>query len=122
MSTIIYNNNISQVKVYRKSKYYSSLEFRTGRKKVGTKFWIIPIYQKVEALFYDWAGEYWGTVEEYNTGDRETFFEDGVCYYKPHCSIYLNNGKHEDVYFDTVEKLDAYVEELKNLAPHIILK
>jgi hypothetical protein len=31
----------------------------------------------------------------------------------------MNDKSHKDVYFETVEELNAYVDELKSKAPHI---
>ena len=118
---VLFNNNISQVNVYEKSRHYCDLSFKKGKKQIGTKWGIFTVYEEVEGLFFWWGDGYWGTVEEYNR-DRETYFEDGEFYKKPHCIIHTNSGKENIVYFKTTEELHKYVDELKNLAPHIIIK
>jgi hypothetical protein len=119
---ILFNNHISQINVYEKSLHYSDLVFKRGARQVGTKFGIFPVYETVEGLFSHWSDDYWGTVEEYNTSDRNTYFEDGEFYVKPHCIIYTTGGKSNTVYFKTVKGLLNYVDELKSLAPNVILK
>jgi hypothetical protein len=123
---ILFNSNISEVRVFQKAKYYSSLCFGLGKRKIGRRFGIFPVYEKCSALFYDWGGDYWGELEDYNSLDRKTYVEvvdgEGRFYYKPHCTIYLNGGTHHEVYFETVDELTEYVNELKSVAEHIILK
>lgn len=119
---VLFNSNISQINVYEKSYYFSSLTFKRGKRQVGTKFGIFPIYESVEGLFYYWDDKYWGTVEEYNTLERNTYFEVGEFYYKPYCVIHTNSGKANTVYFETVSQLLDYVDELKDFLPHIIIK
>jgi hypothetical protein len=116
---ILFNNNISEVRVYEKSLHRSGYEITWGKILVGRKFGIVPIFKKVYGLF-SWH-EYIGTIEDY-CKDNKMYFENGEFYYKPFCQIWLNNGKCHELFFDTVEELSNYVDELKLLAPHIIIK
>jgi hypothetical protein len=117
---ILFNRNISEVRVYEKALHYSELVVSTGKIRVGRKFGIIPIYEKIHGLFWWIDGEYWGTIEDYNK--RETSYVEGDTFFKrPHCEIWLNNGEHHEQYFKTVDELYKYVEELKSSAPHITL-
>jgi hypothetical protein len=118
---VLFNKNISQINVYEKSQHYSDLVFKRGKRQIGTKWGIFPIYEMVEGLFYYWDDEYWGTIEEYNS-KGETYFEGGVFYQRPHCVIYTTGGQSNKVYFKTTNELLEYVDELKSLAPHVILK
>ena len=122
---IVFNSNITEVRVFpdRSLRFDTSLYLGKGRVKIGTKFGIFPVYKRVEGLFHSWSQNYWGTIEEYNKEYSKNRFvtPEGEFYYKPHCSIHMNNGKFHDVFFDTDEELNKYVDELKGLAPHIIL-
>ncbi len=117
---ILFNNNISQINVYEKSRHFSDLVFKRGAKRIGTKLGILPVYETVEGLFYHWDDEYWGTVEEYNA-EGTNYFEDGKFYERPHCVIYTTGGQSNKVYFKTTKELHNYVGELASLAPHVIL-
>jgi hypothetical protein len=118
---ILFSNNITEIRVYEKARHYSDLVFGTGKRKIGTKWGIFPIYEKIEGLFYHWSNDYWGTVEEYNT-QIDTFYEDGLFYKKPCCEIHLCSGQLHTKYFETVEELHKYVDKIKWNSPHIILK
>jgi hypothetical protein len=118
---VLFNKNISQINVYEKSRHFGDLVFSTGKRRIGTKWGIFPIYETIEGLFNHWSEEYWGTVEEYNAKGN-TYFEDGKFYKRPHCIIHTNSGKENTIYFGTTNELLQYVDELKSLAPHVILK
>jgi hypothetical protein len=49
---ILFSNNITEIRVYEKARHYSDLVFGTGKRKIGTKWGIFPIYEKIEGLFY----------------------------------------------------------------------
>jgi hypothetical protein len=120
---ILFNRHITEIRVREKAQHWSSLTYGIGKRQVGTIFGIFPRYETVEGLFgglYD--DKYWGTIEEYNTPDRNTYFENGEFYCKPHCVICMSNGTQHTVYFKTVAELTAYADELKSIAPHITLK
>ena len=61
------------------------------------------------------------TMEEFSKW-KKTYIEDDKFYLKPHCRIFFANNANEDVFFETVEELNKYVDELKNNGPHIIIK
>jgi hypothetical protein len=119
---IVFNSNITEIRVYPKARYYSDLALRNGLVFKGRKYLIFPIYERKEGLFRRWDGEYWGSIDDYNTKDRKSYVEDGEFYSKPHYELHMNNGKHHEVYFETVEELNEAVNGLKNMAPHIIVK
>lgn len=52
---------------------------------------------------------------------KNSYHEDDVIYYKPHCVIHTADKNNQEIYFETVEELDKYVDELKAQAPHIIV-
>ena len=107
---IIFNNAITEVAVYEKLKHDSALILTTRSVKVGVKFFIFPIFKKMEGLFYRYDHDYWGSIEEYNTLPRNTYFDGVGFYFKPHCKIILNNGNYHKKYFENVEDLKQYVE------------
>jgi hypothetical protein len=122
---IVFSSNITEVVIFGEKalRWDTSLILRKGKRKIGTKFLIFPIYEQIEGLFYRYSEEYWGTIEEYNKSYSNRFVTpDGKFYYKPHCRIHMNNGQYNEVFFETVEELNEYVNELKTLASHIILK
>lgn len=123
---ILVNEHISEVIVREKLKYYNDLWYSTYLKKEGKILGIFPKYTTKKGLCYRWSGNYWGEIEEYNTKDRNMYFEfdgtDGVFYYKPHCAIIMSSGKEYVHYFETVEELKEYVEKLVVEVPHITLK
>ena len=125
---IIFNNAISNVRVFPKNK-----DFNTGlkvvnnyKRKIGTKYLVIPIYEIVPNAVVDrWAGfepGYYSTVEEFNQTSEKCYIEDNTIYYKPHCTIFFGIKGYQDVYFKTVEELNNYVEDLKKLGSHIIIE
>jgi len=124
---IIFNNAISNVRVFPKDKNWDNglMVVNNHKRKIGTKYLIIPIYEIVPNAVVDrWVGYgdgYYSTVEEFNQTSEKCYIEDNTIYYKPHCTIFYNNKGSEDVFFKTVEELNLYVDELKLIGPHIII-
>jgi hypothetical protein len=118
---IIFNHAISNIRVYPKvedwlTNYKVVNDFKL---RVGYKFFIIPVYKIIpKAVVRGLAWEFVCDTNEFKH-DR-LFIEDDKFYYRPHCTIFLNNKSHQDVYFDSVEELNSYVDEIKSKAPHII--
>ena len=112
---IIFNNAISNIIVLNNFK-----------RKIGTKYLVIPIYEIVPNAVIDehagFSGEYYCTVEEFNQTSEKSYIEDNKIYYKPHCTIFFGMKGYQDVYFKTVEELNNYVEDLKKLGSHIIIE
>ena len=126
---IIFNSNISKVNVfpkYRPNCFESRLAYRKDfKKRVGTKFLIFPVYEIVphavirEVGLFDTTEEFVCELKDFKSDYY--YFEDGVLYEKPHCTIYMNDRSSKDVHFESVEVLNSYVEEIKSKAPHIII-
>ena len=57
------------------------------------------------------------SLDEYK--EKNAYVENGKVYYYPHCTIYLMDESKKDVYFETVEEMEAYITELASSAPHI---
>lgn len=120
---ILFNSNISEVYVYEKRVVWDiSLYVGEGKRKVGYKFGIFPMYEKCYAVFKYWDDKYYSTIEEYNNKSKDKYIEGEEFYFKPYCVISSNSGEKHTVRFKTVKELNDYVDELKNLAPHIVLK
>jgi len=120
---VLFTNNISEVYVHEKTEVWDiDLSVRNGRRKVGTILGIFPKYEKCYGVFHWWDDEYWGTVEEYNKKSKERYIENGKFYYKPYCLIVSNSGEKNTVIFETVKELTVYVEKLKTIGEHIVLK
>lgn len=120
---VLFNNNISEVYVHEKTEVWDiDLSVRNGRRKVGTILGIIPKYEKCYGVFHWWDDEYWGTVEEYNLITTDKYIEGNRFYYKPYCLIVSNSGEKNTVIFKTVKELTVYVEKLKTIGEHIVLK
>ena len=120
---ILYIHGITKVSVFRKFRCWElRLKIvKNFRKKVGRKFLFFPIYEDLgECVVNHWSENFVSTVEEFKS--TEVFIEDGVFYYKPHCSIYMNNNSKKNIYFEKVEELNKYVNELKSIAPNIIIE
>ncbi len=124
---IIFNSNITRVNVHKKYKpnrFESSLKYvAVYRKKVGRKFLFFPIYEIVyHAVIrtggvFDSGEDFVCELKDYES--EYYYFEDGILYEKPHCTIFMNDGKSREVHFNTVDELDKFVEDLKSKAPHI---
>jgi len=123
---ILFTNNISEVYVHEKTGVWDiDLSVRNGKRKVGTIWGIFPKYEKFYGVYHWWNNEYWGTVEEFNKYSEHStdkYIEEGTFYYKPHCIIVSNSGEKNKVIFETVEELLSYVEDLKKVGDHIIMK
>ena len=120
---VLFNNNISEVYVHEKTEVWDiDLSVRNGKKVVGTILGIIPKYEKCYGVFHWWDDEYWGTVEEYNLITTDKYIEGNRFYYKPYCLIVSNSGEKNKVIFKTVKELTVYVEKLKTIGEHIVLK
>jgi hypothetical protein len=120
---VLFTNNISEVYVHEKTEVWDiELSVRNGRKVVGTILGIFPKFEKCYGVFHWWDNEYWGTVEEYNKSHTDKYIEEGTFYYKPYCLIVSNSGEKNKVIFETVEELLYYVEDLKKVGEHIIIK
>jgi hypothetical protein len=120
---ILFNNNISEVYVNEKRRlFHINYIIGNGKRKVSTKWGIFPKYEKCYGLFSRWGGEYWGDIEEYIKIYGDEYIEDGAFYRKPYCLIVSNSGEKNEVVFETVDELLSYVEELKNMGEHILIK
>ncbi len=121
---ILFTNNISEIRVFEKyQEWDNSYYIDLGKKRVGTRFFIFPIYEKVKGLFYYYDDNYYCTIEEYNNDiTKRKYIEDGKFYHYPHCTIYMNSGEKHDVYFKTKDELYDYVNELKKGSSHIEIK
>jgi hypothetical protein len=125
---IIFNHSISNVRVFPKNEKWNTslIVLNNFKRKIGTKYLIIPIYEIVPNAVIDehagFSGEYYCTVEEFNQTSEKCYIEDDTIYYKPYCTIFYNNKGHEDIFFETVEELNLYVGELKTIGPHIIVE
>ena len=120
---VLFTNNISEVYVHEKTEVWDiDLSVRNGRRKVGTILGIFPKYEKCYGVFHWWENEYWGTVEEYNLITTDKYIEGNRFYYKPYCLIVSNSGEKNTVIFETVKELTVYVEKLKTIGEHIVLK
>jgi hypothetical protein len=124
---ILFNHAITRVNVFPKYKPFRfecslSIE-RDFKKKIGVKYWFLPVYEIIpvavvrNAGLFDDRKELVCELKDFKSDHH--YFEDDVLYKKPHCTICMSDKSHKDVYFDTVEELNAYVDELKSKAPHI---
>jgi hypothetical protein len=119
---IIFNSAISNVRVYSKIENYDiSYEVKKNFKVVvGRKFLIIPIFKTIpNAVVNHWNNKFICSVEDFK--GVKSFIEDDTIYYKPHCKIFFGNGSQE-IFFETIEELDKYVNDLKIFAPHIVIE
>jgi hypothetical protein len=119
---IIFNHAITNVRVHPKLEaWYTSYKLiHNYKRRIGYKFLLIPIYEKIPKAIIKgfWPEEFVCSADEFNHSkiylDGETF------YYKPHCTLWLNNKSNQEIFFDTVEDLNKYVDNLISMAPHII--
>lgn len=56
---ILFNSNIAEVRVFNKARYSNSLWYGTGKRKIGRRLGIFPVYEKADAIFYKWDNDYW---------------------------------------------------------------
>jgi hypothetical protein len=124
---IIFNHSISNIRVFHKIRNWNTslIVLNNFKRKIGTKYLIIPVYEIVPNAVIDeyasFSGEFYCTVEEFNKTSEKCYIEDDTIYYKPYCTIFFGIKGHKDIFFETVEELNLYVEELKTIGPHIII-
>lgn len=125
---IIFNNAISNVRVFPKDKNWDNglMVVNNHKRKIGTKYLIIPIYEIVPNAVVDrwvrFGDGYYSTVEEFNQTSEKCYIEDNTIYYKPHCTIFFGTKGSEDMFFETIEELNIQVEKLKKIGPNIIIE
>ena len=120
---IIFNQNICRVNVYEKLEdYIGTFVVTTGKRKIGYRFKIFPQYEKIEGVFYWWHEDFYSSIEEFNKKQKRKYVEDKKIYYKPHCVIVTNDGNKEEVFFETKEELNSYVDKLKSFSSHITIE
>jgi hypothetical protein len=119
---ILFNNNISSISVFEKSRYYGSFIVKNGRRKIGTRFGIFPVYEKIYGIFGRYSEGFLYTIEDFNKGTKYYVEENDGIYYRPYCNISMNNGNTESIYFSTVSELKDYIEKIKEKSNHIIIK
>jgi hypothetical protein len=124
---IIFNNAISNIRVLPKNENWNTnlIVLNNFKRKIGTKYLVIPIYEIVPNAVIDkhasFSGEYYCTVEEFNQTSEKSYIEGNTIYYKPHCTIFFGTKGYQDVFFKTIEELNLYVDKLKSVGPHIII-
>jgi hypothetical protein len=88
------------------------------KKKVGRRYLFFPVYEDLgESVVTWWTENFVSTTKEFK--HSKLFIEDGKFYHKPHISIYMNNKSRKDIYFNSIEEMDAKYRELRNLAPNV---
>jgi hypothetical protein len=122
MEVIVFTNAISLIRVYPKVLADWDYKVETNFKlKIGRKWWGKPIYKIIPKAVVEvsglWDKRFRCAVEDFSHS-RFTIVDDKV-YYKPHCELWLNNGKYKTIYLESVVELIAYVKQLKDRAPHI---
>ena len=121
---IIFTSNIVSIRSFPKHKdsWPRYHVVRNFKKRVGYKFLIFPVYEIVEAavLYSPWTTpRYHCELKDFESDT--SYFENDILYDKPHCDIKTNDGKNSSKYFETVEELDNFVNDLLSKAPHIEL-
>ncbi len=125
---IIFHRAITNIRVYPKSEnwdlnWHHKVVYNYKR-KIGRKFLFFPIYEihdkgvVEEGAFSD---NKFYTMEEVSKW-KKTYIENDKFYLKPHCTIFYGHKSNEDVFFETVEELNKYVDNIKNNGTHIIIK
>ena len=124
---IIFHKAISNVRVYPKSEnwdlnWHHKVVYNYKR-KIGKKFLFFPIYEihdkgvVEEGAFSD---NKFYTMEEVSKWEK-TYIEDDKFYLKPHCTIFYGHKGAQDIFFEAVEELNKYVDDLKNHGTHIVI-
>ena len=110
---IVFTQAIVKIKVFKNSKCHRlGLVTRTKKRWFKT----IETYQVIHRWLYDEDIPLNEFLEKYSSQYR---IENDVVYYQPHYEITLVDGTTETVFFDTVEKLEEAVKELRALSPNI---
>lgn len=121
---VVFTNNIVSVTVVEKSRhhaYLSGCDFKSKLRCVRYKWGFIPVeFKNVEGFYGVFSGEFRGTMDDY-IRRHEVYFENGELYTKPFCKVSMCDGSYEYLYFDTVDELRDYVENLKKLGDHILI-
>lgn len=119
---ILFNHAISNIRVYPKREAWDTSYklVHNFKLRVGYKFLIIPTYKKIPKAVIKgfWHEDFVCSADDFN--HPKIYLVDETFYYKPHCTLFLNNKSYQDVFFNTVEDLNKYVEDLISKAPHII--
>ena len=58
-------------------------------------------------------------LDEWSSNTR--YIEDDKVYWKPHADIHYVDGQRRTEYFETQDALTEFMNNMKNLAPHIVL-
>lgn len=125
---IIFHRAISNVRVHPKSEnwdlnWHHKVVYNYKR-KIGRKFLFFQTYEIHDKGVIEegpFSDNKFYTMEEVSTW-KNTYIENDKFYLKPHCCIFFGGKGREDIFFETVEELNKYVDELKNNGPHIIIK
>jgi hypothetical protein len=124
---IIFSKSITNIRVLPKSINWDTplIVLNSFKRMIGTKYLIIPVYEVVPNAvinqYASFSGEFYSTVEEFNKTSEKCYIEGNTIYYKPHCTIFYSVKGYKDVFFETIEELNLYVDELKTIGPHIII-
>ncbi len=120
---ILFNHAFTRVLVYPKKRYNGSYLFikKNYKNLFRWKLWIFQEYEKIDyAVLTTWPERFVCSVEDYESNEK--YIENNVIYYKPHCTIIMNDKSARSVIFDTPEELENYVSELKGGIPHLVIE
>jgi hypothetical protein len=112
---IVFNHAITSITVHPKivsGRYYVGYTRRGGNRFLS---FIFPGEKVLSVLEY-----YNNFVSEVDEFTHRCYYVEGeMVYHKPHCVIYMNDDSNKEVYFETVEELENFINDLKSKAPHI---
>lgn len=118
---ILFNKAISEVAIYPKRVVHNTYDIRKSVIFIDSFIlFIIPVFKKISnAVVTEYGRRYICKADEFT--HEKMYLENGIFYFKPHCEIILNTKKRHSVFFDTIEELNIYIENLTSSAPHITI-
>jgi hypothetical protein len=101
----IFKNQIVKICSYEKAR---NLHYSISETKVKVGIFKYEIKKTISSIY--WM-DYFKILEDYEM-PNDSYVENDLVFLKPHCDIFLSNGKKEVKYFETKEELKSFVDEI----------
>lgn len=110
--TIAYIHGISRVNVFPKYK-----EWERQIREVTFRSGFLWLKKTTKLCVCSWASD--TPVDEWIAERPRYYIEDNELFIKPHVTIIYVDGKWRDEFFETLDELNTYVDQIKAAAPHL---
>ena len=112
--TLAFVHGISRVNAFPK---FHDWEYSVQEVKISSGF--LGLGKSEKKLCVGSWGD-WTPVDEWKSSNR--YVEEGKVYMNPHADIHYVDGKRTTKYFDTVDELTEFIDQIKALAPSLIIE